>query len=178
MVIQDVSQTYGLDKVEPDVSSGRTGDNVLTQDSRLPASNGTKPDENQTTAESMTSQLNEQVITSFVTLNSSLLLSLGNCKIGTRTGNCVSLRILLQDMDDGSVSESRGRDGDDESEGEDTQRHVEFSIMDEGRGDSEPGKPNRLHRRDTPHHLKNKRVNASLSKEYVALLSEQVRTNN
>jgi protein scribble len=43
------------------------------------------------------------------------------------------------------------------------ERHVGFSgeYADEHDKDTE----SRLHRRDTPHHLKNKRINSSLSKE-------------
>lgn len=78
-----------------------------------------------------------------------------------------------------SVRGSKCRD-EDESESEDTQRHVEFSIMDEvdyeGGGDS--GKPNRLHRRDTPHHLKNKRIHTSIDKEKVASIIAQVSLTN
>lgn len=59
---------------------------------------------------------------------------------------------------------------------EEMQRHVEFSIVEdtenEGGGDS--GKPNRLHRRDTPHHLKNKRIHTSIDKEKVASIIAQV----
>lgn len=62
------------------------------------------------------------------------------------------------------------------SENEDTLRHVEFSVMEnvdyEGGGDSV--KPNKLHRRDTPHHLKNKRIHTSLDKEKVASIIAQV----
>ena len=80
----------------------------------------------------------------------------------------------LQDVE-GSVSESRGRD-DDESDSDDMQRHVEFTILEdtdyEGGGDS--GKPNRLHRRDTPHHLKNKRIHTSIDKDKVASIIAQV----
>lgn len=84
--------------------------------------------------------------------------------------------ILLQDNDfEGSVSETRCRD-EDESESEDMQRHVEFTILEdadyEGGGDS--GKPNRLHRRDTPHHLKNKRIHTSIDKDKVASIIAQV----
>lgn len=64
----------------------------------------------------------------------------------------------------------------DVAENEDTLKHVEFSIMEnvdfEGGGD--PVKPNKLHRRDTPHHLKNKRIHTSFDKEKVASIIAQV----
>ena len=40
-----------------------------------------------------------------------------------------------------------------------TEKHVEFAFQDEENPDSE----SRLHRRDTPHHLKNKRIDSSSS---------------
>ena len=84
--------------------------------------------------------------------------------------------ILSQDVEfEDSVTDSKLRD-EDESENEDTQKHVEFSIINdvdyEGGGDS--GKPNKLHRRDTPHHLKNKRVHTPIDKERVASIIAQV----
>lgn len=80
---------------------------------------------------------------------------------------------------DVSVTESKEKSekDDDESESEETQRHVEFSITEgtdyEGGGDS--NRPNRLHRRDTPHHLKNKRIHTAVDKEKVASIIAQVR---
>lgn len=67
-------------------------------------------------------------------------------------------------------------DGDDESENEDAQRHVEFSITDDGdyENANDPSKPNRLHRRDTPHHLKNKRIHTTMDKDKVASIIAQV----
>lgn len=79
---------------------------------------------------------------------------------------------------DGSVSEAKDRNDkeDEESENEETRRHVEFSITEstdyEGGGDS--NRPNRLHRRDTPHHLKNKRIHAAVDEEKVASIIAQV----
>ena len=75
------------------------------------------------------------------------------------------------------VSESKNRidKEDEESETEEAQRHVEFSIEGaEYEGDSDSNRPNRLHRRDTPHHLKNKRIHASMDKEKVASIIAQV----
>lgn len=87
------------------------------------------------------------------------------------------MRLLLQDAVEveGSVSESRVRD-DDELESDDMQRHVEFTISEDTdyEGGGEPGKPNRLHRRDTPHHLKNKRIHSTIDKDKVASIIAQV----
>ncbi|XP_016840695.1 protein lap4 isoform X9 [Nasonia vitripennis] len=62
-----------------------------------------------------------------------------------------------------------------ESEGEETQRHVDFAITEDAdyEGGGESGKPNRLHRRDTPHHLKNKRIHGSIDKDKVASIIAQ-----
>lgn len=79
---------------------------------------------------------------------------------------------------EGSISESKDINDKDEeeSENEETQRHVEFSIVEgidyDGSGDS--NRPNRLHRRDTPHHLKNKRIHTAIDKEKVASIIAQV----
>lgn len=87
--------------------------------------------------------------------------------------------LLLQDAEvEGSVSESRGR-AEDDSEGDEMQRHVEFKITEDGSGgDIEGGveldKPNKLHRRDTPHHLKNKRIHAAIDPDKVASIIKQV----
>lgn len=39
---------------------------------------------------------------------------------------------------------------------------------------SESARPNRLHRRDTPHHLKNKRINMAIDRDKVASIIAQV----
>ncbi|XP_046742127.1 protein lap4 isoform X6 [Diprion similis] len=64
----------------------------------------------------------------------------------------------------------------DDSEEEDIQRHVEFSVTEETNNDEsmgDMGKPNRLHRRDTPHHLKNKRIHTLIDKDKVASIIAQ-----
>lgn len=55
------------------------------------------------------------------------------------------------------------------------QRHVEFSIAEDSNYDEsgDSNKPNKLQRRDTPHHLKNKRIQA-VDKEKVASIIAQV----
>ena len=98
----------------------------------------------------------------------------------------VSVGSCLQDAEMmESVTGARVRSNDDdndddevddaESEGEETQRHVDFAIEDgDSEGGGESGKPNRLHRRDTPHHLKNKRIHGPIDKEKVASIIAQV----
>ena len=74
-----------------------------------------------------------------------------------------------------SVSESKERD-EEESENEDVQRHVEFSIVEDTNNEDvcDSNKPNKLQRRDTPHHLKNKRIHTAVDKEKVASIIAQV----
>ncbi|CAK9795349.1 Protein scribble homolog [Anthophora quadrimaculata] len=157
---QDVSQTFGLDKTETDIS-------IKSND--LPA--GTADEE----SEKPESVENEQKEIVPGTVDDSADLQSGN------EPEVVSNQYITEsnaDMEtDGSVTELKDRNEkeDDESENEETQRHVEFSIAEgtdyEGGGDS--NRPNRLHRRDTPHHLKNKRIHAAVDKEKVASIIAQ-----
>jgi hypothetical protein len=57
----------------------------------------------------------------------------------------------------------------DQEEGE---KHVGFEVEYE---EDSAARPNRLHRRDTPHHLKNKRINANIDHNKVASIIAQVR---
>ena len=57
----------------------------------------------------------------------------------------------------------------DQEEGE---KHVGFEVEYE---EDSGARPNRLHRRDTPHHLKNKRINANIDHKKVASIIAQVR---
>ncbi|XP_049827592.1 protein lap4 isoform X14 [Schistocerca gregaria] len=52
---------------------------------------------------------------------------------------------------------------------DDYEKHVGFEVEEEDKST----RPNRLHRRDTPHHLKNKRINAQLDQSKVASLIAQ-----
>lgn len=74
-----------------------------------------------------------------------------------------------------SLSESKERE-EENSENEDVQRHVEFTITEDRNYEDigELNKPNKLQRRDTPHHLKNKRIHATFDKEKVASIITQV----
>jgi len=57
----------------------------------------------------------------------------------------------------------------DQEEGE---KHVGFEV---GYEEDSGARLNRLHRRDTPHHLKNKRINANIDHKKVASIIAQVR---
>lgn len=60
------------------------------------------------------------------------------------------------------------------------QRHVEFSIVEDTNNDDscDTNKPNKLQRRDTPHHLKNKRIHTAIDKEKVASIIAQVKISH
>ncbi|XP_076765969.1 scribble planar cell polarity protein isoform X2 [Xylocopa sonorina] len=157
---QDVSQTFGLDKTDTDVS---TKSNDLTVDTTQQESSK---------FESLENEQNEIVPGTMA--NSADLQSSNEPEV-------VSNQYITESNIDmgieGSISESKDRNDkeDGESENEDTQRHVEFSVTEgidyDGSGDS--NKPNRLHRRDTPHHLKNKRIHTAVDKEKVASIIAQ-----
>ncbi|XP_016921383.2 protein lap4 isoform X10 [Apis cerana] len=156
---QDVSQTFGLDKTETDVS---TKPNDLTVD---------LIEQESLKHESVENEQKEIVpgVTDNIDVQSS------------NEPEIVSNQYIVESNTDvrteGSISELKDRNDkeDDESENEETQRHVEFSIAEgtdyDGSGDS--NRPNRLHRRDTPHHLKNKRIHTAVDKEKVASIIAQ-----
>jgi protein scribble len=54
---------------------------------------------------------------------------------------------------------------------EETEKHVGFEVEDD---DEAGARPNRLHRRDTPHHLKNKRINVNIDHNKVASIIAEV----
>ncbi|XP_076629824.1 scribble planar cell polarity protein isoform X2 [Colletes latitarsis] len=157
---QDVSQTFGLDKtetdsltkpnnLEPAATDEALANDKLVENEEKQTVPGTLVDNTDLQCNNESEMVSNQYITEF------------NPDLGI----------------DGSISESKdGNDkGDDESENEETQRHVEFSIAEgtdyEGGGDS--NRPNRLHRRDTPHHLKNKRIHTTVDKDKVASIIAQ-----
>lgn len=51
------------------------------------------------------------------------------------------------------------------------EKHVGFEVEEE---EDQGVRHNRLHRRDTPHHLKNKRINSQLDQNKVASIIAQV----
>ncbi|XP_015111714.1 protein lap4 isoform X7 [Diachasma alloeum] len=156
---QDVSQTFGLDKTEFDNSHEESQDMVEQPE----------PAYHNTTHEEVTACQTE-------TVNDGSVEQIPDERDQTPSQPTPEPQFHTSDAEmKGSVSEFRGRD-DDDSQCDDTQRHVEFTISEEADCEvgGETGKPNRLHRRDTPHHLKNKRVHDSIDKDKVASIIAQV----
>lgn len=63
-------------------------------------------------------------------------------------------------------------DANEDQEDEETEKHVGFEVEEE---EDASARPNRLHRRDTPHHLKDRRINVNLDHSKVASIIAQVR---
>ncbi|XP_011311698.1 protein lap4 isoform X2 [Fopius arisanus] len=157
---QDVSQTFGLDKTEFDNSHEESQSQDIGEQPEPPYHNNTH--------EQVTACQRE-------TVNHDSVQHMSTEKDQTSSQPTLEPQFHSSDAEmKGSVLEYRDRD-EDESQYDDTQRHVEFTISEEA--DSEVGgetaKPNRLHRRDTPHHLKNKRVHDSIDKDKVASIIAQ-----
>lgn len=94
-----------------------------------------------------------------------------------RSPSFILLRSPLQNArTENTVPELREKEEEEEEVFETEEKHVEFDIAeDAGNEDaSDPDKPNKLQRRDTPHHLKNKRINTTVDKEKVASIIAQV----
>ncbi|XP_076672832.1 scribble planar cell polarity protein isoform X4 [Andrena cerasifolii] len=157
---QDVSQTFGLDKTDTVDVPTKPSDLALDATEQSVAKSEFAEDEEKQSVPGILTdnadlQFNnepEVVLNQYVTET--------NTDMGTES--------LVSD------SKTRNDKEDEESETEEAQRHVEFSIEGaEYEGDSDSNRPNRLHRRDTPHHLKNKRIHASMDKEKVASIIAQ-----
>ncbi|XP_012268422.2 protein lap4 isoform X3 [Athalia rosae] len=162
---QDVSQTFGLDKMEPEVAikvSDR--DNFVS-----------------TEEEPQSLQIYEEMpkvgtkVSVTETSNKLDDIPVSNEPVGLPIQPSLNPDSLEQKVDvQKSVLAAVVRDED--SEGDDMQRHVEFSVTEDSNNEisvGDVGKPNRLHRRDTPHHLKNKRIHTSIDKEKVASIIAQ-----
>ncbi|XP_071626424.1 protein lap4 isoform X5 [Temnothorax longispinosus] len=156
---QDVSQTFGLDKTEsePPVNPVDMPQCVSEQEEYVEC-NITQDDHKMQALDIETDvgtdiQLNKEA-------NNLPIQSSTEFYTNARTEN--------------SVPESKERD-DEESENEDVQRHVEFSIVEDATNEDvcDSNKPNKLQRRDTPHHLKNKRIHTAIDKEKVASIIAQ-----
>ncbi|XP_076173598.1 scribble planar cell polarity protein isoform X3 [Ptiloglossa arizonensis] len=157
---QDVSQTFGLDKTETDILTKSNDLELVTTEQELANPEFVENEQ-------------KQIVPGPLADNTDLQSNNEPEMISTQYIAEFNSDVRIE----GSISESKdGNDkGDDESENEETQRHVEFSIAEgtdyEGSGDS--NRPNRLHRRDTPHHLKNKRIHPSVDKDKVASIIAQ-----
>ncbi|XP_028047401.1 protein lap4 isoform X4 [Monomorium pharaonis] len=153
---QDVSQTFGLNKTESElpINSADIPQCVSEQEEYVEC-NMTQNDHKVTAlgieADSTDNQLNKEA--------DLLIQSAAELYVNAGTEN--------------SISELKEQD-EEESENEDVQRHVEFNVVDANNEDvCDLNKPNKLQRRDTPHHLKNKRIHTAVDKEKVASIIAQ-----
>ncbi|XP_072759333.1 protein lap4 isoform X3 [Anoplolepis gracilipes] len=157
---QDVSQTFGLDKTEPE---------VLINAVDMPQS----VSEQEEPVESSTVQSNHKLPTSGIESDST------DVQINKETDDLpvqYATETQSNAKAENSIPESKEREEcEEESENEDVQRHVEFSIAEDTNNEEicDSNKPNKLQRRDTPHHLKNKRIHAAIDKEKVASIIAQ-----
>ncbi|XP_069692497.1 protein lap4 isoform X4 [Periplaneta americana] len=80
---------------------------------------------------------------------------------------------VASEAQESGSEEGEGKDASEmevDEDQEEMEKHVGFEVEDE----EDPGaRPNRLHRRDTPHHLKNKRINVNLDHNKVASIIAQ-----
>ncbi|XP_018339943.1 PREDICTED: protein lap4 isoform X4 [Trachymyrmex septentrionalis] len=157
---EDVSQTFGLDKTEsePPINSVDVPQSVSEQEEyNIVECNIVQDDHKMPVldidADSTDTQLDKEA-------NNLPIQSVTEFHTNAKTEN--------------SVPESKERD-EEESENEDVQRHVEFSIVEDANNEDvcDSNKPNKLQRRDTPHHLKNKRIHTAVDKEKVASIIAQ-----
>lgn len=163
---QDVSQTFGLDKSDIDVKSDGDGlEMIAAEQQESLKHDGAENDEKNPLPGILADGENFPANSQQSDGLPKQYLTESNADVVTEDSMLESK--VRQDDDD---------DDDDESENEEMQRHVEFSIIEnadyESGGDT--NRPNRLHRRDTPHHLKNKRIHAAIDKEKVASIIAQV----
>ncbi|KYN00224.1 Protein lap4 [Cyphomyrmex costatus] len=156
---QDVSQTFGLDKTEsePPINSVDVPECVSEQEEYVECNIVQEDDHKMPAldidADNTDTQLNKEG-------NNLPIQSVTEFHTNAKTEN--------------SVPESKEKD-EEESENEDVQRHVEFSIVEDANNEDvcDSNKPNKLQRRDTPHHLKNKRIHTTVDKEKVASIIAQ-----
>ncbi|XP_053593485.1 protein lap4 isoform X8 [Microplitis demolitor] len=170
---QDVSQTFGLDKTDVDATHANEEDQAETSHPVTTTIGEGKPDESALSnqvkvAASETS--NEDPVTKFNDREN---------EIHHQPSEQLSPDAVDVEVSVSEVS-TRGRQegGEDDSEGDDddmSHRRVEFTISEDTdcEGGVNTGKPNRLHRRDTPHHLKNKRIHPAIDKDKVASIIAQ-----
>ncbi|XP_011331512.2 protein lap4 isoform X3 [Ooceraea biroi] len=154
---QDVSQTFGLDKAESEmpVNSIDMPQSVSEQEGHV----------------EYTVQDDRKLSTSAVEPDSTDVQS-------KEADNIPAVQYAAEHhanaRAENSVSELKEKEEEEVFETE--EKHVEFDIAEDGSKEdaSDPDKPNKLQRRDTPHHLKNKRINTAVDKEKVASIIAQV----
>ncbi|XP_023245294.1 protein lap4 [Copidosoma floridanum] len=174
---EDVSQTFGLDKLESSDATqvADSGETEAMQNQAPEAQNGSGVPDAAAAATAAASIATKPE-------------AIGKMK-GVRRGYIARIRSIRSSDDD----DDNNGDGDDEEEededeeddvddddddedyeDEEGERHVDFALdADVAEAHGESGKTNRLHRRDTPHHLKNKRVHTNLDKDKVASIIAQ-----
>ncbi|KAL0110443.1 hypothetical protein PUN28_013810 [Cardiocondyla obscurior] len=158
---QDVSQTFGLDKIEsePPVNAADIPQCVSEQEEYAEfniAQDDPKMQTHGIETDGTDIQLKEEE-------DNLPVQSTMELHANARTEN--------------SVPESKEGE-EEESENEDMQKHVEFSVVENSNNEDgcDSNKPNKLQRRDTPHHLKNKRIHTAIDKEKVASIIAQALT--
>ncbi|XP_057326673.1 protein lap4 isoform X4 [Microplitis mediator] len=167
---QDVSQTFGLDKTDVDATHANEEEPAETSHPVTTTGEG-KSDEtalsNQKVAVSETS--NDDSVTKINDRDNEI-----HHQPEQSSPDTVDVEVSVSEVS------ARGRQegGEDDSEGDDddmSHRRVEFTISEDTdfEGGVNTGKPNRLHRRDTPHHLKNKRIHPAIDKDKVASIIAQ-----
>ncbi|KAL6446024.1 hypothetical protein ACFW04_001000 [Cataglyphis niger] len=157
---QDVSQTFGLDKTESEtlVNTADVPQSVSEQEEHIECNtvqNNHKSPTSGIESDSTDIQINKEIDDLPV-------------QYATETHSNAKA--------ENSIPESKEREEcEEESENEDVQRHVEFSIAEDANNEDicDSNKPNKLQRRDTPHHLKNKRIHTAIDKDKVASIIAQ-----
>ncbi|XP_026668328.1 protein lap4 isoform X4 [Ceratina calcarata] len=191
---QDVSQTFGLDKTNEtdtskpnDLTEGKMdhGESRLNPESVnneqneniVPAGGGTGGEDLRSSNAEQTEQaLSNQYITESNVDMIDVEKSVSELQVGSgKEGHGGQEREEEEDVEE----EEEEEDEEEESENEDTQRHVEFSIAEDMDGaNTDSNRPNRLHRRDTPHHLKNKRIHAADKEKVASIIAQALMKKN
>ncbi|CAG5109055.1 Similar to scrib: Protein lap4 (Drosophila melanogaster) [Cotesia congregata] len=170
---QDVSQTFGLDKTDVDASHPNEEEQVEASSQPVTTTS--------TTAELDESALSNQVEAAVSEpANDNSVTQIDEREIHHQSSEQLSPDAVDVEVSVSEVSAKGRQEGgeDESSEGDDddmSQRRVEFTISEDPdyEGGVNTGKPNRLHRRDTPHHLKNKRIHPTIDKDKVASIIAQ-----
>ncbi|XP_014469520.1 PREDICTED: protein lap4 isoform X2 [Dinoponera quadriceps] len=163
---QDVSQTFGLDKTESEVPVNTADVPQSTEQEGIVECNDVQQNEHKmptpgTESDSTGAQLNKE-------MDNPPAQYATEFNANARTEN--------------SVPESKegNEEEEEESENEDVQRHVEFNIIEDPNYEDscDSNKPNKLQRRDTPHHLKNKRIQAVDKEKVAAIIAQALKKVN
>ncbi|XP_060648492.1 protein lap4 isoform X13 [Drosophila nasuta] len=147
----------------------------------LPEENGTKPVVTETPTETRTQANNHQQVAVTTTNNTSAAQQVQKPSAVVNSSKPVAVGIVSPTPTPTTVAQPQSTQGDsttaaaaeedaDEQEDEyETDRRVGFQV--EGEDDDFKNRPPKLHRRDTPHHLKNKRVQPLTDKQASEILA-------